>query len=113
MKIGKSRLQTFAASHTDVPIPAVFGPLACVSGTCRAFRACGWEDGHNFQRGNRIARLQQTEGVLVRLSPIPDLMKPLHTIHIFCTCQRHIPVFTVCDEIEVLTAEKHFHFMAT
>lgn len=41
----------------------VVGPLAGVSGTCRAFRECGWEDGHNFQTGNRRAQLQQTEGV--------------------------------------------------
>jgi len=103
----ESRLQTFTASLTDVPIPAVFGLcLAGVSGTCRAFRERGWEDGHNFQRGNRIAQLQQTQGVSVRLSSTP-----LHTVHISALAKdKFLYLLYLWDQKEVLTTEKHFLF---
>lgn len=72
-----------AALLPSSQIPAAVGPLAGVLGTCRAFRECGWEDGHNFQRGNRTAQLQQTEAVWAQLSSIPDLIKPLHSPYTF------------------------------
>lgn len=44
-------------------------PITDAAGYWLSFQAhaeglvkCGWEDSHNFQRGNGIALLQQTEG---------------------------------------------------